>query len=211
MIVESFEAFVVETSMLLALDVAILPPPEVARRAIELSAALPAREPQGLRLGDDMLPHITLTQQFITPDSLDAVLDCVGSTLAARAPLPLTVSGAGRGRSSVWMSIQLTGALLDLHRRLMDALQPFEQRGSTEAAFLNGDARPADVEWVAGFRQTSSDSAFQPHITLGHSVTLPAVEPVTFEATSVAACHLGKFCTCRRVLRRWELQARDSE
>jgi 2'-5' RNA ligase len=204
-----FVIFVVETTMLLALDVAILPPPEISRRAIELSAALPVRESPGLRLDDDMLPHITLTQQFVTTDSLDAVLDCVGSTLVSRAPLPLTVSGAGRGRSSVWMSIQVTPALLDLQQRLMDALQPFEQRGGTDASFLNCDARSTDVDWVAGFRHALNDTAFQPHITLGHSVTLPSVEPMSFTATTIAACHLGRFCTCRRVLRRWELQARD--
>ncbi len=87
----------------------------------------------------------------------------------------------------------------------MDTLVAFERTGGTEAAFVEGDARPGDVAWVAGFRRTSSDAAFTPHITLGHAATLPNVEPVTFDATTIAACHLGKFCTCRRVLRQWEL------
>ena len=57
-----------------AIDVAILPPAYVSARAAALSAALPAGESQGLRLGGDCLPHITLTQQFVLSESLDALL-----------------------------------------------------------------------------------------------------------------------------------------
>lgn len=191
--------------MLIALDVAILPPPVISQRAIELSAALPEAESLGLRLGSDLLPHITLTQQFVDAESLGPALERVASARAGITALPLKVTGPGRGHSSVWMAIEATAALLELHRRLMDCLSPFERLDGTEAAFVGGDARPVDVAWVAGFRRTSSYAAFTPHITLGHASTLPDVEQLTFEATTIAACHLGKFCTCRRVLRRWEL------
>lgn len=190
---------------MIALDVAILPPLDISRRAIELSAQLPRHESVGLRLGGDMLPHITLTQQFVQDEEIDRVLDRVGSALVGLAPLRLTVTGAGRGRSSVWMAIRPSPALLELHRRLMDSLREFERGAGTQAAFVNGDARPSDVEWVAGFRRNSSYDAFTPHITLGHAATLPSVEPATFDATTIAACHLGRFCTCRRVLRQWKL------
>jgi len=189
----------------IAIDVAILPPPDISRRAIELSATLPRHESVGLRLSGDMPPHITLTQQFVQREEIDTVLDGIGSALAGWAPFRVTVTGAGRGGNAVWMAIDRTPALLELHRQLMDALHAFERTGGTEAAFFNSDARVGDVEWVAGFRRGSSYEAFAPHITLGHATTLPSVEPVTFDATTIAACHLGRYCTCRRVLRRWEL------
>jgi 2'-5' RNA ligase len=191
--------------MLIALDVAILPPPVIGHRAIELSAALPKAESLGLRLGGDLMPHLTLTQQFVPAESLDAALDHIGSTLAGVAALPLTVTGAGRGDGAVWMSIEPTPALMELHRRLMDILVAFERPDGTAEAFLGGAGRPGDVAWVSGFRRSSSYEAFTPHITLGHSSTLPEVEHATFAATTIAACHLGKFCTCRRVLRQWDL------
>ncbi len=191
--------------MLVALDVAILLPPAVAARAIEVSAALPERESAGLRLGGDVLPHVTLTQQFVPASDLDLVLDRVAATLAGVGPLHLTVAGPGRGRSSVWMAIAPTPELNECHQRLMDALHPFERQDGTTEAFLGGDARPGDVEWVTSFRRTSSYAAFRPHVTLGHARELPDVETLTFDAAIVAACQLGKFCTCRRVLRQWEL------
>ena len=190
---------------MIAIDVAILPPPDISRRAIELSATLPRHESVGLRLSGDMPPHITLTQQFVEREEIDTVLDGIGSALAGWAPFRVTVTGAGRGGNAVWMAIEKTPALTELHRQLMDALHAFERTGGTEAAFFNSDARVGDVEWVAGFRRSSSYEAFAPHITLGHATTLPSIELVTFDATTIAACHLGRYCTCRRVLRRWEL------
>jgi 2'-5' RNA ligase len=191
--------------MLIALDVAILPPPAISRRAIELSATLPAGESQGLRLGGDVLPHVTLTQQFVPAQDIDDVLASLGAALASHDALRLNVTGAGKAESVVWMTIESTPALVQLHRDLMDVLSPFERPDGTSAAFLDGQARPGDVVWVAGFRRASSYAAFTPHITLGHSSGLPEVELLAFDASTIAACHMGEFCTCRRVLRRWEL------
>jgi len=191
--------------MLLALDVAILPPPPVSNRAIELSATLPAADSLGLRLDDDRLPHITLTQQFVQEQDIDDVLAKIESTITNYDTLHLNVTGLGRGQNTVWMAIAAAPDLVELHRELMDALRHFERPDGTSAAFVDGDARSGDVAWVVGFRRTSSYAAFQPHITLGHSWTSPAIEPLAFDASTIAACHLGRFCTCRRVLRRWEL------
>jgi 2'-5' RNA ligase len=195
-----------DPTQLVAIDIAVLPPPEVSRRAIDLSAALAGSDPQALRLGDACLPHITLAQQFVGAASLDACLDAIGVVLRGVAPLQLSVTGAGRGNTTVWMSVERSPAVLDLHRRLMDALETFEEPDGTAAAFVDGRARPRDIEWVRRYRRSSSGSAFTPHITLGHSTqTTPAVEPLTFEATTIGACQLGRFCSCGRVLQRWTL------
>src|SRR4029453_14325326 len=99
---------------LIALDVAILPPPAVWRRAIELSATLPLSESFGLRLSDEVMPHITLTQQFVAAERLEAAFDRIGAMLADVTALPLTVTGPGSS-SAVWMAIEPTPALMDLH------------------------------------------------------------------------------------------------
>ena len=191
---------------LVALDVALLPPPDVAAKAIELSAALPAAGDDQLRLGPDHLPHITLTQQFVREEELDAALERVDGVVAGRAPLPLRVSGGGRGSSSVWMAIERTPALDALHEELMEALRGYERAGGTMAAFHDGDARPGDVLWVTGYRLKSAFGAFTPHITLGHAPEAPDIAPFDFTASTVAGCHLGRFCSCRHVFRRWDLR-----
>jgi 2'-5' RNA ligase len=194
-------------SDLLALDVAILPPPEVRDRAVQLSAALPDEDFEGLRLDDRHLPHVTLTQQFVRADELDRVLERLDAVLSRQPPLPLRVTGIRQTpRSTVWLAVERTGALASLHECLMDALREFEHADGGAAAFVDGDPRAADVAWVAGYRLTASALAFSPHITLGHASEPLTVEPFTFEAVTVAACHLGRFCTCCRVLRQWSLR-----
>ncbi len=214
----------------MALDVAVLPPREIAERAIAMSAALPAWESQGLTLNGEHLPHITLMQLFARTTELEEVLSRVGETLRDVAPMALSITGGGRGANTVWMVIDRTPQLLSLHERLMEALRGHESPGGGTDAFLpppradRATARPGrsggaetagcdeaslrDVLWVSGYRLESSFHRFTPHITLGHAVAAPAIEPRPFEADTVAVCHLGRFCTCRSVLRRWNLRAR---
>ena len=192
---------------LIAIDVALLPPPAVTARAIDISARLPAGE-DGFRLDADHHPHVTLTQQFVRVNELEEALSHVDGVLRDQPKLTLSVTGGGQGSSSVWMAIELSPAIADLHQRLMDALRGLERADGGPGAFFDHDARVRDVLWVAGYRLKSSFGSFTPHITLGHGQEPPWIEPFSFEATTAAVCQLGKFCTCRRVLRQWTL--RDS-
>lgn len=187
----------------LALDVALLLPESVAALAVSLNRALPRAESKGLVLDDTHLPHVTLTQQFVRADRLAAALDAIDTIVATALPLTMDVTGGARGASSVWMGVRRTPALADLHQQLMDALAPFEVSGDA-AAFVDGDARESDVRWVTSYRASASDERFTPHVTLGHATRQPRIEPFTFEATTIAACQLGRFCSCRRVLRGWD-------
>jgi 2'-5' RNA ligase len=193
-------------SDLLALDVAILPPADIRDRAVRVSATLPHATFEGLRLDDEHLPHVTLTQQFVRIDELDRAFERLDRVLRGQSPLTLRVTGGKMLGSTVWMAIEPTDALTSLHERLMEVLEEFEQVSGGPAAFVDADARVADVAWVTGYRLNSSFLSYTPHITLGHASQPPRIEPFTFQATIVAACHLGRFCTCQRVLRRWELR-----
>jgi 2'-5' RNA ligase superfamily len=189
----------------LALDVAVLPPPGVSAWAIEISASLPAEESQGLRLDESHLPHITLTQMFARTNELDEVFARVDEVVRKLKPMTLRIAGGGQGTHSVWMEVDKTPALIELHEQLMEALRGLERPDGGTGAFFDEDARLRDVLWVAGYRLKSSFHHYTPHITLGHGSKPPAIEPRGFEADTVAVCHLGKFCTCRKVLREWRI------
>jgi len=194
----------------IAIDIAILPPADVSARAIALSASLPADESQGLRLGVDRLPHITLTQQFVPSESLAPLLAQLDRLLRNREPVQLRVTGGGKGTSgrttsSVWMTIEQTPTLANLHAQLLEAVEPFEVTTGDASAFFGEDPRDRDVRWVREFRRESSVDRFTPHITLGHASESPTVEPMEFVAATIAVCHLGRFCTCRQIIRAWHL------
>jgi 2'-5' RNA ligase len=190
---------------LVALDVALLPPADVADKAIALSNALGGGGGDRLRLDPEHLPHVTLAQLFVREPELHEALDRVAATVDGVAPLALRVTGGGQGSSAVWMAIEPSAPLVDLHHALMAALRGFERAGGGPAAFFGGDARPGDVLWVSSYRLKAAFGAYQPHITLGHAPAPPAIEPFTFTTTLVAACHLGRFCSCRRIFRSWTL------
>jgi 2'-5' RNA ligase len=191
---------------LVALDVAILPPPDVMSRAIAHSAALPAEESQGLRLDAEHLPHITLTQQFVRHEELEVAFSRVEDVLEEQAPLRIRITGGGHSGHTVWLTVERTPELLKLHQQLMDTLRGIERPHGGKEAFYEEAGRIGDVLWVSSFRLESSFGAFQPHITLGHAKRVPEIEPFAFDAATIAACHLGRFCTCRKVLRSWELK-----
>jgi 2'-5' RNA ligase len=189
-----------------ALDVALLLPPDVRSWAMALSASLHRFE-HGLRLDEEHLPHLTLSQQFVGEDDLPAALDAARSVLESLTPLTVRVTGGARAGETVSVAIDRTPTLLALHEQVMAALHPFERPDGDATAFVGDSVRPRDVEWVSRFRQESSFDAFAPHITLGHAPSAPAIDPFEFTADVVAACRLGRFCTCRQVLAGWTLTA----
>ena len=194
-------------SSLLAIDVAILPPADVSARARALSAALP-QHGEGFRLDASHLPHITLIQSFVREEELELAFEHVDEALRGRDGLQITVTGGDKGGNSVSMAIERTPDLDEVHEALMHAMVGVERPGGTPAAFFEGDARIADVLWVTGYRLKNSFGSFAPHITLGHAPEAPSIEPFAFTADTIAACHLGRFCTCRRILRSWNLASR---
>ncbi len=193
-------------SKLIAVDIAILPPPDITARAIELSAALLAEGSQGLRLDAEHLPHITLTQQFIREEELEAAFERVDEVVAPLRPMRVVATGGGASGHTLWIAIERTPELASLHEQLMEALRGFERPDGGPAAFAGGGGRVGDGFWVASYRLKASFGHFTPHITLGHGTQPPAVEPFAFDAATIAAAHLGRFCTCRHILRSWHLQ-----
>ena len=190
---------------LIALDVALLPPSDVAQKAIAWSASLPAEGSEGLRLDGEHLPHITLTQQFVREEEVEEAFARVGEVCSVAPSLRVLATGGGKSGHTVWVTIARTPELTWLHEQLMEALRGFERPEGGPGAFFQGEGRVADVIWVSGYRLKSSFAEYTPHITLGHGAQPPAFEPFAFDATTVAACHLGRFCTCRRVLASWAL------
>jgi 2'-5' RNA ligase len=192
-------------SSLVAIDVALLLPPDVEQQAVALSTSLPPEGTKGLTLGAGCRPHITLVQQFVREEELDAACAHVDDVLRGQAPVRVRVTGGGQGGSTLWMAVERLPELVGLHERLMHDLRGVERSGGGVAAFAGGDARVADVAWVTGYRLQSSFGHFEPHVTLGHGEHAPFIAPFAFDAATVAVCHLGRFCTCRRVLRAWTL------
>ena len=191
-----------------AVDVAIPPPSHVRNRLSELNVQT-LGPPAGFRFGPTRLPHLTLAQQFVSRDRLNELATKLGALLNQEDCFELVTTTVSMPRLTSTLGIELNPALVSLHHRIMDLLIPFHADGDGyEAFFTNGDPpRPADLEWVRGFRRRSAYASFDPHITLGVGKVGGEVSPLQFVATHVWLFHLGRFCTCRQTLERWTLTA----
>ena len=199
------------TPHLLALDVALLPPAACRPRLAALNAALDA-PPRGFRFDATHLPHVTLAQQFVAADRLDDVVRRLANLVRRAAPLRLLSTGLSRGRTTSSLRLAPTAALTRLHAGVMEALLPFDTGPGDASAFhSNGEPpRPADLEWVTRFRKQAAHADFDPHITLGVGAAPGAAPALDIVADRIALCHLGRYCTCRRVLAEWTLTPRGA-
>jgi 2'-5' RNA ligase len=194
-----------------AIDIALLLPEAVNQRAKAANAALIAERPDGFRFDASHLPHITLVQQFIRRANIPALIERMDPILRGIPPLSVRVTGVGSSATAAHFAIETTHELDRLHRTLMDVVLLFEEAGGGADAFCSeGEparepARDTDVAWVSNFRSHSSYARFAPHITLGIGPSPAFREPFEFTTDRVALCHLGRFCTCRVVLREWGL------
>ena len=195
-----------------AIDIALLLPDSLARSLTALNRTL-RTPPDGFHFDSTHLPHLTLVQQFARQKDLAAITGVVGDVVRHQVPLALATTHISCARSST-LGIGLTDELATLHRHLMEGLEPFrdESDGDDEhqGFWTDGDGpRPADIEWVATFRERSAFHRFDPHITIGVGALAVRLAPTPFAAAQIAMCQLGRFCTCRRVLQAWTLTASE--
>lgn len=198
---------------LLALDVALRLPPAVEKAVGQFNNALDA-PPTGFRFDANHLPHITLAQQFSPADEVAAVVEAIGPIVSNQPPLRLATAELTRGRIATVLTVTPTRSLDAIHRRLMNQLAAFDIGPGTQSAFAGSNAdsvnaepaRPRDVSWVSRFRTEAAYDVFDPHITLGVGMLDASAPLITFDASTVVLCALGRFCTCHQVLMSWTLR-----
>ena len=197
-------------STIVATDLAFLLPDPLNRAVTAINRTL-LPPPDGFRFDATHLPHLTIVQQFVRRDALGEIGDTITRAIGELDAIPLVTTELAAGRVARTLGVALTAELAALHRRLLDDLAPFQEGAAAPGAFwTDGDQpRPADVEWVASFRQRSARASFVPHITIGIGRIKTTLDPSRFTASEVALCQLGRFCTCRRVLDTWTLTDPD--
>ena len=197
-------------SPLLALDIAILLPPETSTSVELLNTQLSA-PPEGFRFSARRLPHISLVQQFSPTAELNVIEQTIAGIVSKHPPIDLTLASITNSETTSSLTVTPSPVLDTLHRRLMDQLAIFDVGLGDERAFINTEATPTDaarlrdITWVSQFRTDAAYDAFAPHVTLGVGAIKTTIPKTTFTASVIALCILGRFCTCQKVLASWEL------
>lgn len=192
---------------IVAIDVALLLPEAINRKAREINKRYWLAHQEGFFFDETHYPHITLLQQFVDTKDMPRTIQSVEEALLGFQPLSLTVSRLAKISTTTHFMVEPNHDLQRLHEELSKALEPFDCENGDERAFYeDGEApRPQDVQWVRNYRAKSSLKQFYPHITLGMGEVFDLEKPISFKTNRVILCHLGRFCTCRKIFKLWSL------
>ncbi len=190
-----------------AIDIVLLPDRDSSALAIEMSAALTNTENTKRLLLNrvDHLPHITLAMGVILEEDLDQLADELVTVAAEARAVQLTtdriktpfaptdaISLIDINRSSELDALHEPTITLLMSRRLPHVV----------ASDFSGSLpmTSGTVDWVQNFEENAAHDHFSPHITLGYGHLPHPTFPDTFLADRLAVCHLGKHCTCSKLL-----------
>ncbi len=190
-----------------AVDAVLLPPQEVAAAAIEANAELLKQSPGKIVMGEGgCLPHISLAMGCIDSTDIAHIEDALAKLAVEHHPGALISLGIGVGTNSVGekvsvLRLESTEALQLLHQEVMRELEPYLSHDvKAEMVMSPPEAGESTLRWIREYRQKSSFERFFPHITLGYGQLDDFPFPAEFTAHSLALCHLGNHCTCRKIL-----------
>ncbi len=204
---------------LIAVDVLIEPDQTTVEKSNAVNARLRGNFTAGYALDATHAPHVTLLQRFVRARDLDAVTAALTNVFATERPMALSLKATSLdyviwgGVAVTVLVVERTPELMQLHQKVIDAVEPFSVNGGTANAFVGAEANSETIGWVETFVPKSSGEHYIPHITVGVAqeefVKQLKAEPFrafTFKADGVAIYQLGNFGTAAKRL--WQYEAK---
>ena len=188
---------------MIASDVVLLPPPEVMDKAIEINCNLVKRAGDtGIVLDKEKcLPHITLAMGCIEEENISHIDNILKSIAEDLLPISLKTIQLKKGPAS--LKIEKTRDIEILHELVMIRMSRFLTHDVTMDMIYNSqneEIAPVTFDYIRGFMTKSSFENYTPHITLGVGEADLELESFEFACGRLALCHLGNYCTCRKIL-----------
>ncbi len=198
-----------------AFDVVLLPPEDITNLALDINSRLVKKHERKIVLDRNYcLPHISLAMGVIEDSDLEKARRILKDIAVSFSPLELTIKSMPletlpNGKKVSFFEIEKTQELQALHNQVMEKLAPYVSYDATLADMYQ-DPRPEEISltWINGFRDNSSFNRFSPHTTLGVGETYSPKMPIIFTASRLAICHLGNYCTCRKIIAESELSSK---
>ena len=189
-----------------AVDVVLLPEEKITQKAIEVNAQLIQK--CGSRVvfnKKDCLPHISLAMGCID----DGDLADINSTLkditrdvqiGSMEIVGIEAQTNAFGETILLFKIGRSNELQSLHEQVMESMLGFFKHKVSDDMLFDHQVELSTLIWIKDYREKSSFSHFFPHITLGYGEIEISTPRLTFNAESLAVCHLGNHCTCKDIL-----------
>jgi len=192
----------------IAIDIVLLPPDNIMDLSVKINSEMIKRfEPEQVLNKETCIPHATILMGVVDEQNLGEVKSILEEISKKFSALNLTIvkdydSGRPNGdRGSTCFEIEKTEELMRLQEEIVEKCKPFlSYDGTVEMLFNPPEVNKLSLHWVNGFLQNSVGESYTPHITLGLGDVEGVDYPIKFRASRLAVCHLGNFCTCRKIL-----------
>jgi len=198
----------------IAVDVVLLPSKEITDMAIEANRKLLKQRSDRITLDKkSCLPHISLAMGCMDKRDIANIKKILQIVAKNHPPGRLTIVGVhtetdSAGEEVSVFQIKKTQRLQSLHEVVMRELAPHFSYDVTADMVLSPPAvSQSTLSWIKNYPEKSSFENFYPHITVGYGRITDFSSPVEFTVSQLALCHLGNFCTCRKVLAAAELRS----
>lgn len=187
---------------MIACDVVLLPPEDVQEIAVELNRKHSGGSREGITLDKKKcLPHITLAMGCIDENDVDAAGKILSGIAASFPPIHMRAAPAGERRP--WIRIEKSRDIELMHELVMIRMEPFLSfKVSSDMVYREDDEVINDMtlDYIRKFHTDSCYENYIPHITVGTEEMDIDTKTFDFISDTLALCHLGNYCTCRKVL-----------
>lgn len=190
----------------LAVDVVLLPPKEVMQSVIGL---ISYTSNSVITLDThSCLPHISLAMGVLRQDDIEAaktLLHKIAKQHAAvNTSLVATKTQTIPGNLHISdVTVKTDEQFLSLQKDVLDTFEPLLTHANVTTEMFSSPPEVAEIStsWVQNYYKNNKTSvSFRPHITLGEGQVKAVTDPIVFRAERLALCHLGNYCTCRKIL-----------
>ena len=181
----------------IVIDVVLLPSVEIMDKAIEINNQL-TDDPIKLNK-ESCFPHISLCMGVVQEENLSKIKEIINEIGENSSELSLTINKIGG--KNVCFDIKNNEGLQRLHETIMTKLLPFlSYDAKTDLCLFPPPFAEKTLFWINNYKEKSSFENFHPHITLGISKLKSEELNINFTTSKLAICHLGNYCTCRKIL-----------
>ena len=195
---------------MIAINAVLLPSPQLSNIAIDLSNRIKNTSPFTLNM-KDRLPHISLVMGYV--EDTESAVDAVQLISKQIGPVELRVAGIHRyepsfaGKYFFEIQFEQNEQILSIQNKLFKTLPLLEVENPSQKAFVSDGEEiinSAVLDYVGNFKKYSGDEKFSPHITLGAAEKDASFDdvklPSTITISQITLCHLGNYCTCRKII-----------
>lgn len=191
----------------IVVNILLLPPIDIMKLCVKINQQKGSENYQNLDTETNP-PHITLDMGSLDAKNLPLAKEKISRIAKNFSKLKLTLSEIyyeirSNNKKSYYFELEIIPELRRLHEDIMnDFSKIFTNNNISVDMFFPNESEKIDEEscrWVEDYPNKTFKN-FNPHISLKCRNGRYEGGPIKFPADKLTLCHMGNFCTCRKIL-----------